>query len=379
MSERLPATAPRYDAAPDEALALKLSRLYRDAPEKAETVRKNRETARTDILRAAVTAAHPLNLTLYLTYACNLECIMCASYKEGARQLPYEALRRIEPWLGSVTKINWVGGEVFLVDYFREALERIGREYPHIQHVIMTNGLLIDRDWARLLAQLDARLIYSVDSVVPSTYESIRKSARFEALCEALETASEAYRERHPGAFYPSALTALLMRRNARELDRFADFCARYRIGYLKFGYLHSFAVPQEDLFLRKDEEEMRLVREQVRQARKRCAEAGIGFDCACDPLLDTGAATRPAAGASSPRCYYPWTSLYIDREGAVKLDNKCAVPLGNILNDTLDDIWNGPAIQRYRRGLMSGAVEGICSRECMHGVECNDRIQVWD
>jgi len=51
--------------------------------------------------------------------------------------------------------------------------------------------------------------------------------------------------------------------------------------------------------------------------------------------------------------CYAPFTNLFFDRLGDVRV---CCwnwkVPVGNVLRDTMDEIWNGPGINELRAKL---------------------------
>lgn len=69
----------------------------------------------------------------------------------------------------------------------------------------------------------------------------------------------------------------------------------------------------------------------------------------------------------SKIRCHYPWTSLYVSPNGDVK--HCCATnlsKLGNLSNQTVEEIWNGTLFKTVRRKISKGDYEGAyCNSNC--------------
>lgn len=65
--------------------------------------------------------------------------------------------------------------------------------------------------------------------------------------------------------------------------------------------------------------------------------------------------------------CHYPWTSMYVSPTGDVK--HCCGTyhkSLGNLSNNTIDEIWNGEKFKDIRRKIAKGDFEGAyCSPKC--------------
>ena len=63
-------------------------------------------------------------------------------------------------------------------------------------------------------------------------------------------------------------------------------------------------------------------------------------------------------------QCPLPWWSVYVEVNGAVK---PCCVyhwPLGNLLEQPLREIWNGPKFRALRRIVNTPAMPEVC-RSC--------------
>lgn len=75
-----------------------------------------------------------------------------------------------------------------------------------------------------------------------------------------------------------------------------------------------------------------------------------------------------------SPICYIPWQQLMIEANGTVQ---PCAYrgnytnftsipPLGNVNNQTIDEIWNGEEAQKLRRNMANGDLEAAGCANCL-------------
>ncbi|MDD4894255.1 MAG: radical SAM protein, partial [Candidatus Omnitrophica bacterium] len=117
-------------------------------------------------------------LGIVLTSECNINCIMCER-KLNNFTLPRQALEQIIGFFPYLDSIMWQGGEVFMVDYFKDFFEQASK-FPQLAQEINTNGLLITQEWSEAIAKANTRMIFSIDSTDKDTYEYIRKGARFE-------------------------------------------------------------------------------------------------------------------------------------------------------------------------------------------------------
>lgn len=351
----------------------------------------------------------PVTLTVMLTHRCNLRCIMCGSFRKRAPDLPLAALKKLDPLLPNIRTINWLGGEIFLVDYFYEYLKELHRRFPRLNHTVTTNGLLVDDRWAALFAAMNVEVCFSIDSVVPETYESIRRPASFARLTSRLSSVAEAYRTR--GVQPNFSVFALLMRRTMKELPLMPEFCKRYGIKRIHVAYLRPERVPDEDVLQPGDRQTTKTALEYLRATELRCAELGITFECGFLGVLERstdvpeGERTKgetpnlrvtPQAPESlvlhptnsitmQPRredavvdsaldlpktsktpCVYPWTTLFVESDGWVKPHCDCSVPIGNLITQDLDQILQGRLLKIYQHRLRNGQTKGWCNEQCV-------------
>ena len=65
-------------------------------------------------------------------------------------------------------------------------------------------------------------------------------------------------------------------------------------------------------------------------------------------------------------KCPHPWERIFIDYHGKVKPDCWCDNPVGNILENQIDEIWNNKEMQTYRQRIIEGSSRGWCSDICV-------------
>jgi tetratricopeptide (TPR) repeat protein len=321
--------------------------------------------------------SRPRSLCFFLTYHCNLRCIMCERVRRKPATLPLEVFGKMKEWISHAQQIEWEGGEVFLVDYFRDLLLWMGEAYPYVTQHVTTNGLLINDEWATILAQLNTRMHFSIDSVVKDTYENIRQGGNFEHLIGNLELMHNAYLKRYVDGQYTFALNYLVMKSNADELALIPDFCKRYGIRILRFSYLGASFVPEEDIFAEGNDGEIGRLRIRISEVEARCRELGVEFKCLL-PLKRSNSDGWQTPSFRAPdcdtfakkhayRCDSPWNRLVFHADGNVTPACECRIPIGNILSDSLENIWNGDVIKLYRKCIADGVPEKICSKHCMN------------
>lgn len=66
-------------------------------------------------------------------------------------------------------------------------------------------------------------------------------------------------------------------------------------------------------------------------------------------------------------RCHYPWSSMYVSPNGDVKhCCNTNLTKLGNLLEQTVEEIWNGEVYQTVREKMeKQDFEEAYCNPKC--------------
>jgi len=308
----------------------------------------------------------PRMLMLMLGSDCNLSCIMCPRSDSGGA-LSHEAFEKITCLFPYLELINWGGGgEPFLAANFKKFFF-MASGYQQIRHDITTNGLLIDEEWVGILAQNNVLLTYSIDSPKKDTYEYIRKGARYEDLIKSIETVNKA-KERHNGKI-KLILNAVVMKRNYKELHLFPEFCKKYNFQQLRLEYLRPVINPEQDIFtVRKDQEAIQYLKKEMPEIESKCKDLGIKLESCIRVFLNSPHHNKDDSNGLINNCRLPWMKLLIDGSagGRITPDCLCKYPAGNILDNSIEEVWNNDIMQRYRRNILNKTAEGWCSEQCL-------------
>ena len=202
--------------------------------------------------RAYILQSKPRRLMFVLTGKCNLSCVMC-DRKDKNFTLPKNIVDQATGFFPYLDSIMWQGGEVFLVDYFKEIFQEATR-YPQLVQEINTNGLMLGKEWIGMLEKANTRLILSIDSVYKDTYERIRKGADFEALIENINLIN-GITVGFAGARLEKGVNIVIMRSNYKEIEAFLDFALKYKFSGLNFLNMIGEICPEENIFQPLDQE----------------------------------------------------------------------------------------------------------------------------
>lgn len=318
-------------------------------------------------------------LMVVLTGKCNLRCIMCER-RAGDFTLPQDAIWQIAEFFPYLDTIMWQGGEVFVVDFFKELFQEASK-FPQILQEINTNGLLISEKWADLIAKANTRLIISIDSTDRQTYEYIRRGAKFDNLIRNISLVKEA-RKRHNQVDTADIVNIVVMRSNYQKLDSFVDFAAQYGFHSLNFMRMLGNICPQENIFHLPDYQALSYLKEHMPKIIGRADTFGMNVTYDFGPFLSENETllgdTNHLKGQKQLSCLMPWKSIFVDgsQKGEVYPECLCRIPVGNIFSNSLEEIWNNQKMQLYRQRILDDKLKDWCNPDCTDGLVNKDFLE---
>ncbi len=141
--------------------------------------------------RVASPSDMPRLMEFELSNTCNLECAFCfgefsSSIRRNRDQLPafpehYDAgfVEELKPFFPHLWEAKFLGGEPFLIPLYYEIWAAIRQLNPGIRVHITSNGTVLNQKVKAALDGLKVSLILSIDSFEETTFENIRKNAKF--------------------------------------------------------------------------------------------------------------------------------------------------------------------------------------------------------
>lgn len=372
--------------------ALRLARLAIFDPRyfAAQAARKLRRTLLLDYrFGRDGKAGRPAAVTFEVTHRCNCRCYMCDLYGTGAEpetvrsgaERPEETLsededRRLMAQLAAHRPvISLTGGEPLLAERGMR-LVRLAREFG-LAVTITTNGTLLERHAEEIVMAGVDNITVSIDGP-RELHDDIRGAARV------FDRAAAGLARLHAvklaaGSSRPHVdINATICGRNHDRLSEIPPVAEALGAERLQFSHLWYWEPRQveahnkafgavapctvQNVLALEGIDVDALVRE-IGKVRARAGGVPVKFLPEIDGDDVRTYYTEPSAPVKSGRCVAPWLNVRIMPDGEVIpcLD----VKVGNVRHASLDDLWNGDAMRRFRRMVQTRKIMPGCTRCC--------------
>lgn len=325
--------------------------------------------------RADLAERPPVCLYLEITNRCNLLCTTCPrTYEElePPADMSWKLFRSIVDQVPDLSRAVLHGvGEPMLV----RALPRMVRYLTDrgVYVLFNTNGTVLnERNGRALIAAGLDELRVSLDASNAESFREIRGKDYFARILRNVRGFRELQeREGHAKPRVSAWLTGL--KETINELPDFVRIAAEIGVKEVYLQRLVFFdqdaigkARPDQALFESMSRDESAYLKE----AEDLAHSLGMTFSA-------SGAASEPGMslkkspeGSSWSLCRRPWTLMYFTANGRAL--PCCIAPfsqhgyenytLGDATQQTLREIWNGPAYREFRMGLLSDSPPRACA-----------------
>lgn len=339
-------------------------------PKEKDLFLENKRLNRDEInQKKAILSSKLTSLICALTNRCNMQCIMCDTWRTHW-EIPPKTYQEVLAFLPYLEHVIWLGGEVFLSPYFKEVLEE-SKKYPYLEQRINTNGVLIDEAWAERLFKNNVELIYSINGVTKETYEYIHQGVRFEELIKSLEIIKDMKRK-YKDKKFNLRMNVVVMKSNYHEVEKFLDFAKEYEFSLVQLMPIVGEDTP-EHIFSSKyrDEAAFKHLEETLERLYPKAKDYNIELLNSL-PTLDASVSPQQKLEVTSESdglfCYLPWQQVLIYPDGNVRFGCFCDEPIGNVLENSLGQIWNSEKAQAYRRKIAADSYQDLCGHRCVEG-----------
>lgn len=319
--------------------------------------------------------AGPSQLEYATTSACNLRCPMCPQADEPpVINTPKDQQR---PFLEAAfeTASSWVPialSEPLLVPFakFWDLLEQ-----QNVWLDITTNAMLLTPEKLEEILPRLHRLTISFDSHEKATFEAVRPPAIFETVVEHTRHAVRRCQE----VGVPVVLHMVLVEDVLEKLEAYVDFVAD--MGVQRVSVLEllptSTSFDAMNPFGRHEES---YIAERLERMKARAAERGVGLLFNMRPSLGgefnnsevpmrltnaRGLELMQTELANEFVGFCPMVMTYLQVEPNGTAYPCCRSPeelyLGNVFEEGLEAIWNGPKMQELRRRMFEGDYPEPC------------------
>mgnify|MGYP004443170775 FL=1 len=290
----------------------------------------------------------PLDVHIAVTNQCNMQCEYCYAMDENfskQKDMTLEEIKKVLDDLNKekIFKISWSGGEPLIRNDFKDIVKYADR-YGLVQSII-TNGLEIDDEWIDIFKRYNIDIQLSLHKNEPEFWYKCMTLTQ-----NSVKTYMDVVME-------PELLGCV------KDL---VDNAKKAGIQKVKFGPL----IPVGKAKI------------EVEEYRKILIKLLLEINSArCNDILLVTQFDRPKVNIESMTylkredllCEGGRTLLYIDNNGDAYpcplLKSYRYLYCGNILRNTLSEIWNGDVLNEYRESCEMA--KGCDSNNCICGVWC--------
>ncbi len=312
--------------------------------------------------QATVLRSLPVSVMLHTGSRCNFQCIFCTERIGGQHRdeadLSLERFLAHAAPLHRALRVSLYGwSEPLLNPEYPAIFDHVTENHPGIGLSIVTNGSLLNEDWARKLVSYHwTTLTVSVNATDASMHRMLSGSDRFEQVMENLRRVIGLRRAEGRCSPY-LCLSFVALVQNIEQLPDFVDMAARLGI---------EAVVVQNLIVFRKEHEAYSLVHRQdcarrmYREARRRALKGGIALSLFSPApyFFDEGDHVWPLF------CRDPWESFWVRPNGDVCMCCFSRTVMGNLEKQSLEEIWNGERYQYFRRHVNTAYLPEEC-KEC--------------
>ncbi len=267
----------------------------------------------------------PKLISLELTNACNARCIMCprAKLTRNIGNMGMDVVEKLcrDAYQKPLQKINLFGfGESLLHPQLMDIIKFLKNSLPDVELNLSTNGQLLDDELSSglLVSGID-KINIDIDGVTKQTYEKVRKQLNFETVINNIKNLIAARNRLHSKV--KISVTIIEMDLTKAEIKPFQ----RLWSGVADMVYVNHYNT-----------------------------WTGI-FPDRNTQKINTNRFIFP--------CKNPWREMIINYNGDIAfccMDFNSTIVLGNIMEQTIEEIWHSEKMEKLRKLHLQGRYNEI-------------------
>lgn len=270
---------------------------------------------------------------------------------------------RLERYIQKFNSINISGGEPFANDFIKSLYEKLLRRNKRPKLEIYTNGTLLNAGWMHKLADNFSLVLFSINAMNSDTYERIT-GLNVKYFYVALNNLNNILKLRGKKQSPYIMVNFVINNINYKEILEYAKYMDSIGIDYIEFNIIREKFNPinRKSYFLvTESDDEINMLEDLkslIMQAEKLSLKTKIGLERVKYRLMVD---KIEKLENPYPFCIYPWGYFSVWLNGGVKFCSWQNEFMGNILEDDLEDIWNGPKAVEFRQKIIDGQFQEVC------------------
>ncbi len=304
--------------------------------------------------------SHEFFVQLHITEKCNLKCRHC--YQTGKhieemtlaeiKNVVSETTQMLHDWsdlynMSFTQSFNITGGEPFLRSEIYEILSFI--KDHNAEAYILTNGVLVDKKKADLLKQLKVNGIQVSIEGPQKIHDSIRGKGSFSSSIKGIQHLLDAE--------IKVTMNTTLSKVNAKYIMEIIEFANTLKVQRFSFSRLVPYGRGLDLIDKMLSREYISKIYKKLFSLKPGSLEIVTG-----DPIASQMSEDEPSGGhAATGGCAAGISGITILSDGTITPCRRMPVPIGNIRNDSIREIFTTSSILESLRDKAS--YEGKCSK----------------
>lgn len=302
----------------------------------------------------------PTALQIEVTTSCNLKCTMCEHtfMQKIGGNLKFPEFKKLIDQNPNIQVINLTGiGEALLNPEFMQMIEYAKKKEIYVW--FNDNFTLMNKEKAEKIIDLGADyIIMSLDGATKETYEKIRRGAKFETVIKNFTQLME-IRDAKKLSKPKLGINSVVLKENIHEIEDMVKKTKELKAENLMFVSIVTSTNTGKLSLYGVDSKKIKPLVEKAKQTAKELKVNVFSWpDVELKKTEKTG-------------CIYPWVNPYIGYNGDVI--PCCFIPqmanarmekeniMGNILNQSLKEVWNGKKYLEFRKKIKSSNPPKAC------------------
>lgn len=339
--------------------------------------------------------SRPIYVQIPTGTKCNLKCVFCTDRGENSpinyKDLSFEEFLPFADVISLSSLLQLYGwGEPLMNRDYEKIFDYVVEKYPGIHLYISTNGVLLSEEWIqKLVSQGNICLNVSLNAATPETYSALMKADKFDKVVQNLRNLKKAMKDAKGVSL---SLSFVALRNNIHELPDFIDLAAELGasvmvqdLNIINGEHLNMSLVSEPD---------PRRIEAVLREANRRAIEKKVPFgyygslpitySALCYSTSCTSGSEQAIAQASNAKdpssqvtvsqsaaqimqpppgmCYDPWQRFMVGIDGSVSPCCRSKMIMGNLYQQSWQDIWNSPSYQHLRSTVNSAIPPQECA-----------------
>jgi MoaA/NifB/PqqE/SkfB family radical SAM enzyme len=176
---------------------------------------------------------YPKNLRILFGEFCNISCVMCTQNHRSKVMLDSEAVRNNIDFSG-IEAIDFQGGEVLAMKSAREMYLWLTKEL-HKKVNLITNGVLINEEWADHLVKGSNWIQISVNAATKEIHEIVNRNSTFAKVIDSIRKLVRLKREN--GSDVKIIYKFTIVEENVREVGAAIELADYLGCDQIAFGF----------------------------------------------------------------------------------------------------------------------------------------------